>query len=140
VLSTLHTNSAVDTITRLLDIGLEPFVVANALIAVVSQRLLRRLCPQCCRPAAAPAGVEEGGTWREAGECEACARTGYRGRVGVFEILAPDDDLREMIKRKPSTRELREHLAGAGGVTLRARAVECAARGLTSMDEVLRLT
>ncbi len=141
VLSTLHTNSAVESITRLLDLGVEPFVVANALLGVVSQRLLRRLCVSCSRPAMGPPLPELGpGAWRVAGSCDLCQRSGYRGRVGAFEVLAVDDELREMVKQKPTTRELREHIVAAGTPSLRQRATELAARGLTTWDEVLRVT
>lgn len=148
VLSTVHTNSAVETITRLTDIGLEPYIVANALIGIISQRLLRRVCGKCARAHAVEVSVAEevGFTFplqanfvQEMG-CAHCLKTGYRGRLGIYEILEVDDRLRKLIKGRASTQQFKSLLRDMNVPTLRRVGIHHASQGITTPEEVLRIT
>ena len=152
VFSTLHTNDAPGAVTRLVDMGVEPFLVASAVELVIAQRLLRQLCPDCSRPAPldrarAGAALEALGlplslldgvdTLRQPVGCRACRGTGYRGRVGVFELFFPKP-LHDKIVGRASNRELTA-LALAGGMRPLARAGwEKVAQGRTTLDELVR--
>lgn len=148
VLSTLHTNSAIETITRLVDIGLQPYVVANALLAIISQRLVRRVCSQCAQPYQLGRDVSEevgfhipaDSRFFRAMGCDTCLRTGFRGRTGIFEVVEVDDRMRTMIKRKAETHELKEALRERGIPTLRRVGFQAALHGKTTAAEVLRVT
>ena len=149
VLSTIHTNDAVGTIERLIDIGVEPYLVASALQGMVSQRLLRRICPNC-REAYSPSedelrelgmeGREDVTLYRGAG-CPHCFDTGYRGRTAVTEILLMTPTLRRMVaERKPRSdieRELKK--PGSGYTSIRENAVKLALAGITTLEEILRV-
>lgn len=146
VLSTLHTNGAIETFARLTDMGIEPFLVAASLKLVVAQRLLRRLCPRCSTPAPVPeAYIQEfrlspeqiaSATYRVPGQCRACLNTGYRGRVAVYEILEPDEALRSALRRRAPDQEVFE-VARAGGVRwLWDAGIAAALAGTTSFEEV----
>lgn len=148
VLSTLHTNDAPASITRLVNIGLEPFLVGAAVNAVLAQRLIRRLCAHC--KAQQPAtdelgefltvhGIDADEVWVAKG-CDKCRNTGYSGRVGIYEMLAVDDQLRDMIARNPNVAEFRRLCIERGMVTLRQDGMRKVASGLTSVQEVLRVT
>lgn len=146
VLSTLHTNGAMETFARLADMGVEPFLVASSLKLVVAQRLLRRLCPRCSTPGPVPeALVREFGltpeqlataTYRAPGQCRACLNTGYRGRVAVYELLEPDEALRAALRRKASDQEVFEVARAAGVRWLWDAGIAAALAGTTSFDEV----
>ena len=148
VLSTLHTNDAPSTITRLVNIGIEPFLVGAALNAVLAQRLVRRLC-NTCKGQSAPnesmadflsiQGLPTDQIWTPKG-CEKCRKTGYSGRVGLYELLLVDDQLRDTIARNPNVSELRRLCTERGMVNLRADGLKKAVRGMTSVEEVLRIT
>jgi type IV pilus assembly protein PilB len=148
VLSTLHTNDAPSAITRLLDMGIPAFLVAGSLVLVVAQRLVRILCPRCARacPTPADAALRAAG-WgdapfvpRQEVGCADCAQTGFRGRAAVYETMVADDALRERIVAGAPAGELRR-LAAAGGMrTLRQAGLLLAARGVTTVEEVLRVT
>jgi type II secretory ATPase GspE/PulE/Tfp pilus assembly ATPase PilB-like protein/DNA-binding NarL/FixJ family response regulator len=148
VLSTLHTNSAIATIARLFDLGLKPYLVASALEGVIAQRLLRRVCPQCRRPAP-PDGelaTRLGGRFLaptleefSGAGCPACNGSGYRGRVGVYEIFLPDNDLRELITRGASPRELLLASRDKGMASLWDDACDKVMAGETTLAEVLRV-
>ena len=149
VFSTLHTNDAPGAVTRLQDMGAEPYLLSSVLEGVVAQRLVRRICAQC-RVSHEPApadlvalGVGDGGTiplYRGTG-CEACRGTGYRGRTGIYELLNVDDDVRGLILRRASAGEIRRHAIGHGGlVTLREDGWAKAQAGVTTVEELLRLT
>jgi general secretion pathway protein E/type IV pilus assembly protein PilB len=149
VLSTLHTSDAVETVTRLVDLGVEPWIVANSLLAVLAQRLVRVLCDACAEKheLAQDLGDDDGkplmlkGTeLRRAKGCARCHQTGYRGRTGIFEMLEVDDDMRELIKARSAKRDYREKIRAAGLVPLREAAVAKARAGITSLEEVLRVT
>ena len=150
VLSTLHTSDAVETVTRLVDLGVEPWIVANSLLAVLAQRLVRVLCDACAEKheLAQDLGDDEGGPplmlkgteLRRAKGCARCHQTGYRGRTGIFEMLEVDDDMRELFKSRAAKRAYREKIRAAGLIPLREAAVAKARAGITSLEEVLRVT
>lgn len=150
VLSTMHTNSVPDTITRLVDLGLPPYVVASSLLGVVTQRLVRTICPEC-KVRETPARLlqllpsigfrpEDGIEYHTGMGCAACLDTGYKGRTGIFEVVPADDDLRRLIKSNASAREYKVWLGMRGVPTLRRQGMEVVKEGRTSLEEVLRLT
>ncbi len=148
VLSTLHTSDTVETIVRLVDLGVEPWIVANALSAVLAQRLVRVACPHCKRPhklerdlwdgdeLMLPAGAD---VVRTAG-CDRCMRTGFRGRTGIFEVVELDDDLRDLVKAKAPARAYREIYLRRKIPSLRRAGLLKIQAGVTTVDEVLRVT
>ena len=148
VLSTLHTNDAPSSITRLVNIGLEPFLVGAAVNAVLAQRLVRKLCVHC-KAQEAPSeemseyltlqGLDGSRMWVGKG-CDRCRNTGYSGRVGIYELLSVDDSLRDIIARNPNVSEFRRMCIDRGMVTLRADGMRKVASGLTTVEEVLRVT
>ena len=148
VFSTLHTNDAVDSVVRLVDLGVEPWVVANALTTILSQRLVRRACPSCSESyelqeplyEGDEVVIEEGATLVRTHGCQECLRTGYRGRVGIFEVVIVDDDMRELVKKKASPWEYRTLLRRRGVHSLRRMGLLRAREGVTTVDEVLRVT
>ncbi len=148
VLSTLHTNDAPGSITRLVNIGLEPFLVGAAVRAVLAQRLVRRLCVHCkvnqppgeeLAEFLSMNGMDPDGVWMPKG-CERCRNTGYSGRVGIYELLTVDDQLRDVIARNPNVAEFRRMCIERGMVTLRNDGMGKVARGLTTVQEVLSAT
>ena len=151
VFATLHTNDAVSAVTRLVDMGVEPFLLASGLIGIGAQRLVRRLCLECRRPTfsdAADAATQlnslgfapTGGTFYAAQGCAACNRTGYRGRTGIYELLTVDDELRRLIHDRAPEHVLREHAAARGMRSLRDDGMRWAAQGVISLEEVVRVT
>jgi len=148
VLSTLHTNDAPSSITRLVNIGLEPFLVGAAVNGVLAQRLIRKLC-QHCKAQEAPGaevaefftlqGVASDQIWVPKG-CDRCRKTGYSGRVGIYELLAVDDSLRDIIARNPNVSEFRRLCMERGMVTLRQDGMRKVTQGITTASEVLRVT
>jgi len=135
VFATLHTNDAVSAVTRLVDMGVEPFLLASSLIGVAAQRLVRRLCLECRKPI-----VHEGATYYSAVGCAACNRTGYRGRTGIYELLTVDDDLRRLIHDRASEQALRAHVLARGMKSLRDDGMRWAAAGVISLEEAVRVT
>ncbi|MFA7504428.1 MAG: type II secretion system ATPase GspE [Burkholderiaceae bacterium] len=133
VLATLHTNDSVSAITRLIDMGIEPFLLSSSLLGVVGQRLVRRLCPQCRQEDPVAGG------WRSVG-CAACSNSGFTGRTGVYELLAVNDDIRAQIHRGAPESEIREVAIANGLVTMRADGQRWVGDGTTSLDEVIRVT
>ena len=152
VLSTLHTNDAATAVNRLVDMGVEPFLVASSLTAVMAQRLLRRLCPDCKVPYDPdPASMIELGidpeearkatTFRpKEGGCESCLGTGYRGRTGIYELLTINDKIRSQVVQNLSSSVIRQSGIDGGMTTLRADGASKFLQGLTSMEEVVRIT
>jgi type IV pilus assembly protein PilB len=148
VLSTLHTNDAPSTIARLINMGIEPFLVSSAVRLVVAQRLVRRLCAKCKEQAKVPAQTlidigfapEEAKTVKvfEAKGCDKCNNTGYKGRLGLFEVMEIDEEIREQILVGVSTSELRLKAREKGMLTLRMSGVQKIKEGLTSIEEVVR--
>ena len=147
VFATLHTNDAVSAVTRLVDMGVEPFLLASSLIGVGAQRLVRCLCTECRKPVAADAAqiralgfTPTDGTLYSAQGCPACNQTGYRGRTGIYELLTVDDDLRRLVHDRSSEQILRAHVVSRGMRSLRDDGMRLAAHGIISLEEVLRVT
>ncbi|MDC0676386.1 GspE/PulE family protein [Sorangium atrum] len=149
VLSTLHTSDAVDTVARLVDLGAESWIVANALLAVIAQRLVRKLCEECAETYELETAVtgeedkvliEKGAELKRAVGCQTCHMTGYRGRMGLFEMLELDDDLRDLVKARAGKRAYRDAARRVGLVPLREAGLTKVKEGSTSLDEVLRVT
>ncbi|HEU5360546.1 MAG TPA: ATPase, T2SS/T4P/T4SS family, partial [Candidatus Deferrimicrobiaceae bacterium] len=148
VLSTLHTNDSASAVTRLVDMGIEPFLVASSLSSVIAQRLVRKLCPDCRVPYAPSAAQwkemglagEPAGRFFAAAGCPSCMNTGYRGRVGIFEILTVDDRLRALILERADSEGIKGFAVGRGMRTILAAGAEKVRAGITSAEEVLRVT
>ena len=147
VFATLHTNDAVSAVTRLVDMGVEPFLLASSMIGVGAQRLVRRLCVECRKPfRPEPAQLRAlgftpaQGTFYAAQGCPACNHTGYKGRTGIYELLIVDDDLRRLIHDRASEQALREHALSRGTRSLRDDGMRLAAEGAISLEEVVRVT
>lgn len=149
VLSTIHTNDAVGTIERLEDIGVEPYLIATALRAVISQRLVRRICPKCKKSYEATAeevrrlglSTEHKHIFYRGEGCADCFNTGYRGRIGVFEILEITPEIRPLISRQAGRPAIEQELASAHSEfkTLRENAVQLVEEGITTAEEVQRV-
>jgi type IV pilus assembly protein PilB len=149
VLSTLHTDDAPSTITRLTDIGVEPFVTGSALIGVVAQRLVRRLCMSCRRQYTPEAEVlrslniteAEAGSlpFYKAVGCDQCNHTGYRGRVGIYEVMKITENLRRLISQKVSEDALRDAAISGGMLSLGEDGLAKVKSGLTTAEELLRV-
>ena len=150
VLSTLHTNDAPSTINRLMNMGIEPFLVATSVHLVVAQRLIRRICSFCKQPVEANPQelISVGFSEREARTikifkgrgCDQCGSTGYKGRCGLYEVMQIDDELREMILSGASSIELREKAVERGMITLRGSGLQKIRDGVTTIEEVVRET
>ena len=147
VFATLHTNDAVSAVTRLVDMGVEPFLLASSLIGVGAQRLVRRLCLECRKPFAADTAqlralglAPTDGTLYSAQGCSACNGSGYRGRTGIYELLTVDDDLHRLIHDRASEQTLREHVLSRGMRSLRDDGMRWAGQGVISLEEVVRVT
>ena len=147
VLSSIHANDAVGVLFRLIDLGVEPFLITSALVGVISQRMVRKLCPHCLidtEPWAdeAAAYLEELGepleNVRRGGGCNFCANTGYCGRTGVFEVLLLDEDIRRLLLKGASTAEIRAEALRKGMVTMRRDGMIKVREGITSPHEVMR--
>jgi type IV pilus assembly protein PilB len=146
LLSTLHTNDAASTITRLFDLGVQPFLVASSLAGVVAQRLVRRICPGCAVPRPPTADAVErigksrlpaGAKWMAGTGCEACAGTGLKGRLAIHEVLTVGDGVREQISSRATDLAIRNAARRAGMRTLLEDGIAKAAQGLTTLEEVL---
>jgi general secretion pathway protein E len=150
VFSTLHTNDAAGAITRLIDMGIEPFLVSSALNAVIAQRLVRLICEECKEPY-----VPDGGVLKEIGlrqediksdffyrgkGCPQCLHTGYKGRKGIYEILNVDDSIQSLILKTSESNIIRNKGIESGMITLREDGVQAVLDGLTTIEEILRVT
>lgn len=150
VLSTLHTNDAATTITRLIDMEIEPYLIASTLEGVIAQRLVRTICPSCKTQYTPPkALIEEiglkdsdlrGVTFYQGAGCEECNYTGYKGRIGVFELLLVSDNIRDLIMRRASAAEIAAKAKEEGMMTMREDGVQKVLAGITTVEEVLRVT
>ncbi|MBI5409256.1 MAG: type II secretion system ATPase GspE [Nitrospirae bacterium] len=145
VFSTLHTNDAPGAVTRLLDMGIEGFLVSSSLIGVLAQRLVRMICPKCKEPFHAKQKIgdkielpENITTYHGAG-CEYCRNTGYRGRTGIFELMAVDGEIRQLILDKASSDVIRQKAVSKGMQALRESGWEKVKQGVTTIEEVLRV-
>jgi type IV pilus assembly protein PilB len=151
VLSTLHTNDAPSTINRLLNMGIEPFLVASSVNAIVAQRLARRICGECAEedPEVTPEALEEAGmSSEEAGTCEprigrgcpSCAETGYRGRVALYEVMPLSETLKGFVLNGASAAEIKQEAIREGMTTLRRSALNKVAGGVTTLKEIYRVS
>ena len=150
VFSTLHTNDAPSAVTRLIDIGVKPFLVASSTRALMAQRLVRKVCKQCTAPSVPTeaelrtlgmdAGSLQGANFQKGKGCSNCSTTGYRGRFGIFEIFVIDDEARKLIYEKVSSSVLRARAREMGMRTLREDGIRKVQAGLTTPDEVIRAT
>jgi general secretion pathway protein E/type IV pilus assembly protein PilB len=150
VFSTLHTNDAPSAVTRLIDIGVKPFLVASSTRGLMAQRLVRKVCKQCAAPytptdgemrtLGLDASTLQGSTFQRGKGCGNCSTTGYRGRFGIFEIFVIDDDARKLIYEKVPSSVLRARAREMGMRTLREDGIRKAQAGLTTPDEVIRAT
>ena len=151
VLSTLHTNDSASAVTRLIDMGIEPYLISSSVIAVMAQRLLRVICPQCKKPYSPQEQmvsllseneeISAAGTqfYRGIG-CKNCLETGYLGRTGIFELLVIDDDIKELIIKRRGSHIIKEAAVGKGMSTLREDGLHKALAGETTLEEVCRVT
>jgi type IV pilus assembly protein PilB len=150
VLSTLHTNDAPSTINRLMNMGVEPFLVASSVNLICAQRLVRRVCKACAESVAvaAPALMKIGFSSEDAASvtplkgrgCEKCNNTGFKGRVGLYEVMEVDDEIKELILVGASGLELRKKAIERGMITLRQSGLRKVKDGLTTIEEVIRET
>ncbi|MEE4312165.1 MAG: GspE/PulE family protein [candidate division KSB1 bacterium] len=157
VLSTLHTNDACTAIMRLVDMGVEPFLLASSLRLVIAQRLVRQICPECGKRIELPkerldrlmarSGVtklsdisDPTPTWRKGEGCAACHQSGFRGRIALFELLEIDSHISDMILGNASLNAIKEQALNSGMCPLRRAGLAKAARGITTLDEILRET
>jgi general secretion pathway protein E len=132
VLATVHTNDAPSTVTRMVDMGVEPFLLSSSLIGVLAQRLVRKLCLACRE-------VDARGYWRPVG-CAQCAMTGYKGRTGVYELMDVDDTIRSLIHSRAAEAEIAATAQATGMRSMREDGERLVAEGVTSAEEVLRVT
>jgi general secretion pathway protein E len=149
VFSTLHTNDAASAATRLIDMGIEPFLVASSVVAVLAQRLLRQVCSDCKQPyhpddeelirlGIVPPRVRP--TFYRGAGCPTCAQTGYRGRTGIFELLVLDDEIRRLIGNKADSASIRQAATAKGMGTLKDEGAEKVFHGVTTTEELMRIT
>jgi type II secretion system protein E len=150
VFSTLHTNDAAGAVTRLTDMGIEPFLIASSIEGLIAQRLVRKLCPACKRPwkvdrqfletVAFPMARVDEGTIFEPGGCEECRQTGFRGRTGIYEVLPINDAVRSLVTARESSARIKQEAMRRGMSTLREDGWSKVLKGITSVEEVLRAT
>jgi len=146
VFSTLHTNDAPSALTRLIDMGVEPFLISSSVIGILAQRLVRLICDRCKEkytPAGAvlkELGIEEKAEFYRGKGCSHCKNTGFAGRMGIFELLVINDEIRKMINERKSADEIKKIARQSGMKTLIEDGFEKAKEGLTTLDEVLRVT
>jgi len=145
VFSTLHTNDAPSALTRLIDMGVEPFLVSSSLIGILAQRLVRLICLKCKEKYTPAADILEGlglakqGDYFRGRGCPACKKTGYLGRIGIFELLVINEDIRKMVEAKSSADEIKKKAVSLGMKTLRQDGITKVQQGLTTPDEVFRV-
>jgi general secretion pathway protein E len=152
VFSTLHTNDAASAVTRLIDMGVEPFLIASSVLAILAQRLVRLICPSC-RASTVPAQeivrelshtaefwIRDGGQFARGAGCEACCGSGYRGRTGIYELLPLDDTIRELIMQRANANMIKAAAIKRGMRTLLQSGSQKVLEGVTTAEEVLRVT
>lgn len=143
VFSTLHTNDSAGAFTRLLDMGLEPFLVSSCVKGVLAQRLVRRICPKCREEKIYPddtlirIGIRPGTRFFHGRGCKNCQGSGYRGRLGIFELMAPDENVRSMVLARESSDVIKNYAKTKGMITLRRDGLEKALQGLTTIEQVI---
>ncbi len=151
VFSTVHTNDAPATVTRLVDMGIEPYLVSSTVMGVLAQRLLRRICKEC-KTAFEPdpallseLGIDNGeargfGTFYKGNGCAACRGTGYTGRIGTYELLLMNDGVKKVLRETNEAHLIREVAQSEGMVTMRHHGLELVRSGITTIDELLQAT
>jgi general secretion pathway protein E len=128
----VHTNDSVSSVTRLIDMGVEPYLLSSTLLGVLAQRLVRKLCPRCKR--------QDGeGRWHPVG-CDHCSHTGYKGRTGVYELMVADDHLRSLIHNRAAESQLFVAAEEGGLKSMREDGDRLVRQGITSLEEVIRVT
>jgi len=148
VFTTLHTQDSPGAVPRLMDMGVEPYLLASAMAGVVAQRLVRLICQKCKSPVTYPAEIlakvdlvpSDGVTFHKGKGCEHCGQTGYHGRTGVYEILMIDATMHEMIRERADSRRIKDAATRVGFKTLLNDALSKAVLGQTTLDEVLRVS
>jgi type IV pilus assembly protein PilB len=148
VLSTLHTNTAPGAITRMINMGLEPFLVSSSVIMIVAQRLVRKICDKCKNPYEITSetrktiGIKDSGitTFYKGEGCQFCLGTGYKGRIGIIEVLTVNADIRRLIMDNATESSIKEYAKHSGMITLREDGIEKARQGITTLEEVIRVT
>jgi type IV pilus assembly protein PilB len=148
VLSTLHTNDAPASVTRLINIGVEPYLISSAVNAILAQRLVRKICSHCKEEYTPSGEMKEFLTLQgftsevmyQGKGCDRCRKTGHAGRLGIYELLVMDDSLRDMVTANPDVTQLRKLCRERGLVTLREDGFQKVMKGLTTVDEILRVT
>jgi type IV pilus assembly protein PilB len=148
LLSTLHTNDATATLTRLFDLGIQPYLIASSLIGIIAQRLVRRTCPACQVPhqpsaetiekAGGAARLPADARWVVGRGCDQCGHSGLKGRIAIHEVLTADDDLRDLISERAPDHLIKKAAKRAGMRSLLEDGIDKAAQGLTTLEEVLR--
>jgi general secretion pathway protein E len=150
VFSTLHTNDAAGAVSRLLDLGVEPYLVSSSLIAIIAQRLVRKVCPDC-KEAVKPSQHElielgldkmdnDSGKFFVGAGCERCFQTGYRGRTGIYEMMLIDSETQNLIYKRESAGVIKRNALNTGLKTLRMDGARKVLDGITTISEVLRVT
>lgn len=150
VFSTLHTNDSAGAVTRLIDMGIEPFLISSSLVAVIAQRLVRVLCPHCAEEYVpdeeeltklyAVSDSRKKIVVKRARGCSECMNTGYKGRTGIYELLLIDDDIRSLIIKKTDSNTIKSLAIKKGMDTLKVDGIKKVLKGITTMEEVLRVT
>ena len=151
VFSTLHTNDSAGAVSRLLDLGVEPYLVSSSVIAIIAQRLVRRVCPNCKQPTQPqendlrmlgldPQKLAKDTTFYVGAGCERCFQTGYRGRTGIYEVMLIDEKIQELIYRQETAGRIKRHALDSGMQTLRMDGARKVLAGTTTASEVLRVT
>ncbi len=150
VFSTIHSNDSAGTISRLVDMGIEPFLVASSIIAIISQRLVRIVCPRCkmsytpqedvLKRLKLPIQTDGTFTYSKGTGCESCSRSGYKGRIGIYELMEVSDKLRELVMAKESSAEIKRQARAEGMRTIQEDAVQKILQGMTTIEEVVRVT
>lgn len=146
VFSTLHTNDATSAVTRLLDLGIEPYLVASSVKGVLAQRLVRRICQTCIAEQTQSAGIVESSDYKlpdtlfQGEGCDACRQTGYQGRIGIFEMMLVDEAIQSLIQQQKNAADIRRVATSTGMKLLRSDGFEKIGAGLTTLDEVLRVS
>ena len=148
VFSTLHTNDAPGAITRMIDMGAEPFLVSSSVIGILAQRLIRTICPECkqkympTKEMLKDIGLseKEKGDFYKGEGCPKCMNTGYKGRIGIFELLVPDEKIHNLTMAKAPVEKIRDQARSAGMITLAEDGIQKIKEGLTTAEEVLRVT
>jgi general secretion pathway protein E len=150
VFSTWHTNDSAGAVSRLLDLGVEPYLVSSSLIAIIAQRLVRKVCPDCkervqpspheLRELGLGASAEHTGKFFVGAGCEKCFQTGYRGRTGIYEMMMINEEIQNLIYKRESAGTIKRVALNAGLQTLRMDGARKVLAGLTTVSEVLRVT